>query len=169
MLPSIIRNPVKKIFENFDFYDRREGTFDFGCPLKISLIAHSIGNFILKNIKTGHFSIQPTGAEIWRHAPILWRHISSNVCFIKKCPILMFFTIKFPIEWDMNKISKFFLKKRFSKFEFSMGGRNQKGLVPFTNSRIWRKQSCYSWKVIKIDQYKFFFWIITSPQFQANG
>ena len=76
MLPSILRNPVKKISENFDFFDRRKGTFDFGCPLKISilknfkiivetsLIAHSIGNFILKNVKTGRFLIKMTCEEI---------------------------------------------------------------------------------------------------------
>ena len=28
VLPLIIRNPVKKNFENFDFFDRRKGTFD---------------------------------------------------------------------------------------------------------------------------------------------
>ena len=28
-----------------------------------------------------------------------WRHISSYVHFIKKCPVTTFFSIKFPIEW----------------------------------------------------------------------
>ena len=72
VLPSILRNPVKFFFKNFDFFDRRKGTFDFGPPLKISilknfkiivktsLIAHSIGNFILKNFKTGLFTIKIT-------------------------------------------------------------------------------------------------------------
>ena len=76
MLPSIIRNPVKKFFENFDFFGRRKGTFDFGSPLKISilknfkiivetsLIAHSIGNFILKNIKKETMCLKLISDEI---------------------------------------------------------------------------------------------------------
>ena len=28
-----------------------------------------------------------------------WRHISSHVHFIKKCPVITFFSIKFLIEW----------------------------------------------------------------------
>ena len=68
MVPSVIRNPVNFFFGNFDFlFDRHKGTFDSNLPLKIqflknfkimveaSLIAHSIVNFILKNIKTGRF------------------------------------------------------------------------------------------------------------------
>ena len=70
---------MKKIFENFEFLDRRKGTFDFGRPLKISIvknskiiveisfIAHSIKNFMLKNIKNGHISIKVISDEIWRY------------------------------------------------------------------------------------------------------
>ena len=76
MLLPIIRNPVKKNFENFDIFDRRKGTFDYGRPLKISilknfkiivetsLIAHSIGNFMLKNIKKATMLIKLISDEI---------------------------------------------------------------------------------------------------------
>ena len=40
---------------------------NFKTIVESSLIAHSIGNFILKNIKTEHFLIKMTCDEIWRH------------------------------------------------------------------------------------------------------
>ena len=82
--------------------------FDFDLPLKIqflksfknivesSLVFHSIGNFVLKNNKIGHFLIKQACAEIWHHGPILWRHIVIwrhifyHVCLIEKWPILLF-------------------------------------------------------------------------------
>ena len=49
----------------------------------------------------------------------IWRHISSHVIFIKKCSVLMFFSIKFPIEWAINELSTIILKfLRRIKFNF---------------------------------------------------
>ena len=70
------KKSCEKKIENFYCFDRRKGTFDFGCPLKISifknfkvivetsLIAHSIGNFILNNIKKGTMLIKLISDEI---------------------------------------------------------------------------------------------------------
>ena len=52
-----------------------------------------------------------------------WRHISSHVHLIKKCPVITFFSIKFPIEWAIWQpstiILKFFEKMFFNGEEFS--------------------------------------------------
>ena len=40
-------------------------------------IAHSIGNFILKNVITGHFLIKWTCEEIWRHFLIFSDFVTS--------------------------------------------------------------------------------------------
>ena len=42
--------------------------------------------------------------EIWRHK------ITKNVHFIKKCPVITFFSIKFPIEWAIWQLSTIILK-----------------------------------------------------------
>ena len=49
----------------------------------------------------------------------------KSSCAYKKMSV-MFFSIKFPIQWAFEKVSTIILK--FFKFEFSMGGLNQKCL-----------------------------------------
>ena len=50
---------ILKIFKNANFIDFLK---TFKIVVESSVIAHSIGNFIPKNIKTGHFLIRPTVA-----------------------------------------------------------------------------------------------------------
>ena len=91
---------------------------NFKIAVESSQIAHSIGNFILKNIKTGHFLIKSICEEIWRNnnkkqctvAFLKLCYISSHVTFIKKCAVLKFFSIKFPIEWAICELSTPILK-----------------------------------------------------------
>ena len=101
--------------------------FDFGSPLKISilknfkiivetsLIAHSIGNFILKNIKKGTILTKLiSDGSITKNSNMTsqnhtWRHISSDM-FYQHSPFLMFFSIKFPIEWAINEVFTIILK-----------------------------------------------------------
>ena len=86
--------------------------FYFSKAFKIILdsyiIAHSIGNFILKNVITGHFLIKWTSEEICRHRLIFNDFVTSYMnkmrydvtcSFYQKCPVITFFSIKFPIEW----------------------------------------------------------------------
>ena len=101
------------------------------CPLKwhflqifkiiveSSLIAHSIGNFILKNFNSEHFLIKLISDEIWLYIHIwrhvtsynfVWSYISSDISFIKKCSELKFFSMKFPIEWAISELSTIILK-----------------------------------------------------------
>ena len=51
-----------------------------------------------------------------------WRHISSHVSFIEKCPVITFFSMKFLIEWAIWELSmiilKFFERKIFNGKEF---------------------------------------------------
>ena len=53
---------ILKIFENGNFNDEMK---IFKIVVESSVIAHSIGNFVLKNIKTGSFLIKMTYEEIW--------------------------------------------------------------------------------------------------------
>ena len=76
----------EKNSERVDFFYWRKGNLDFEFPIKMlffanlriivesSPIAHSMGNFILKNFNSEHFLIKLISDEIWRHIHI-WRHI----------------------------------------------------------------------------------------------
>ena len=68
-------------------------------------------------------------ADIWRNMTahiILWRHISSDISFIKKCSVSKFFSTKFPIEWAVRLLStiilniceKWYLYGKFKIFFF---------------------------------------------------
>ena len=91
----------------------------FKIIVESSLIAHSIGNFILKNFNSEHFLIKLISDEIyyhiklyevtWRHIWI-WHHISPDISFIKKCSELKFFNMKFQIEWAICRISTIILQ-----------------------------------------------------------
>ena len=86
-----------------------------------SLAANSIGNFILKNFNSEHFLIKLISYEIWRLIKLydvmwrhrwIWRHISSDITFIKKCSEVKFFSIEFPIEWAIGELSTIILQIR---------------------------------------------------------
>ena len=51
----------------------------FKMIVESSLIAHSIGNFILKNVITGHFLIKWIREEIWRHYLIFRDFVTSHM------------------------------------------------------------------------------------------
>ena len=124
---SLITN-INFILAKSCYWQEVPGPFDLDLSLKIqylkickiivecSLIVHLIGNFILKRVNTGHFLIKLKCEEIWRHINIWrhrmgpWRHIYSTVGWIKKCPVLMFFGIKLPIDWALNEVSMIILK-----------------------------------------------------------
>ena len=57
------------------------------------------------------------------------RHISSHVTFIKKCSVLKFFSIKFPIEWAINEVSTIILKT-FKKWHFIFFLIRQRMVLP---------------------------------------
>ena len=72
---SILRNPVKN-FENFYFFDRRKGTFDFELPLKTQFLKYfkiiaetSLQKFYTEKRLIKFFLMKPISDEIWRH---LW-------------------------------------------------------------------------------------------------
>ena len=49
----------------------------------------------------------------WPHSMthiVIWRHISSHVSFIEKCPVLIIFRIKFTNELPINKLASMILK-----------------------------------------------------------
>ena len=84
----------------------------FKIILESSLIAHSIGYFILKNFSSEHFLIKLISYEIWRLIEVydvMWRHIRIWR-FIEKWSELKFFSIKFPIEWAIGELSTIILK-----------------------------------------------------------
>ena len=136
-IPSIKRNPVKKISKKSIFSNGARTILILSFPLKChflqifkiivesSLIAHSIGNFILKNFNSEHFLIKLISYEIWRLIELydvmwrhirIWRHISSDISFIEKWSELKFFSIKFPIEWAIGELSDDF--KNLQKMTF---------------------------------------------------
>ena len=127
------------------------------CPLKwhflqifkiivdSSLIAHSVGNFILKNFSSENFLIKLISDEIWYRIHI-WRHVTSNkfirryissdISFIKKWSELKFFSIKFSIEWAFSELSMIILK--ICKKIILMGNTKSK------LSLRWQKKSIFS-------------------------
>ena len=88
------------------------------------------------------------------------RHISSHVHFIKKCPVITFFSMKFPIEWAIWQLStiilKFFEKKIFNGEEFSkIEGQFAKfqpifNLKTIFNSQIIRESIFLQWSGVAV-------------------
>ena len=97
------------IFENFQNYRRKFFNSSFEIFWN--------WNFMLKNIKTEHFLIKLISDEIWRPK------ITDN-SFIKKCPVLMLFSIKFPIKWAINELSTIILKI-FKNGNFNGGSKSK--------------------------------------------
>ena len=120
--------------------------------IESSFIAYSVKNFTRKNIKLDIFDKIDMWGDMTSHQYMTSYNSAMtpylSTCLLnKKCPVVMFFSIKFPIKW--TTIKEFSTKTL--KIDFPMGGRSQNGPVPLAHSRNWTKWRLYSWSGIKID------------------
>ena len=128
MIELIIRNPVKKISKKLTFDRRKKNVFKF--PIKMSFLVtfqnyrrefanSSILNFILKNFwfncfRWTYYLAQYNEVKrviLWQQNWI-WRHISSDIIFIKKIN-RKFFCLNFPIQWAIGDNFENLTKRTF--------------------------------------------------------